>query len=180
MSSNSNSQDVILQDIKLKSLIICCFYLPKLGGNFVLKELSRIMVSYVGRLRSIGRKASYAGQSRSNLTSVLITQSNTTLENNGVTQWIVIGNTCIANETCEVLCSYSILIWYKQWKGQRWWEVRCESLHGPFRGKCSTSHHLRSFHCLKFFIKPVARLRFGDFCRRRFGDFCPELILISN
>ena len=27
---------------------------------------------------------------------------------------------------------------------------------------------------------PVAKLRFGDFCRRRFGDFRPELVLISN
>ena len=58
------------------------------------------------------------------------------------------------------------VVWYKHWKYRRWWEV-----HGPSRGECSTSHHLSPFQCLTFFLKPVARLRFGDFCRRRFGDF---------
>ena len=71
----------------------------------------------------------------------------------------------------------AVFVWYKQWKGRRWREPshnargRCESLHGPSRGECSTSHHLRPFQCLTFFLKSVARLRFGDFCRRRFGDF---------
>ena len=32
----------------------------------------------------------------------------------------------------------------KQWKGLRWWEVE----HSPREGPCSTSHHLRPFHCL--------------------------------
>ena len=50
----------------------------------------------------------------------------------------------------------------------------------PLVGIVLPSHHLRPFHCLTFFIKPVARLRFGDFCKMLEIKIQCETINISH